>query len=359
MLGMAGVAGGPLRAGGTARLLNNGDQFFPALYEALKGRPAEHQLRRLHLGEGQGRATRSSPSSSSARGPGCRCASSSTAWADCSAPDEDIERLEDGGREGQDVPRRAPGQAHALPQAQPPAGHRRRRQRRLHRRAWPSATSGWATPPTEKQWRDSMVQVTGPLATTLQSAFVDNWAHVADDDDTGGEILLGPAFFPEFPAPVPGPGEAVALHTGIAAPPPARTIPCGSFTSRRSPPRARSSTSPTRTSCPTRRSARRWSSARSRGSTSASSCPARRRTPSPSARPATSYFEELLEAGVKIYEYQPTMMHAKTVVVDGKFSVVGLQQHGRPLQGAEPGERARHPRRRLRARRWKRRSSTT
>jgi cardiolipin synthase len=35
------------------------------------------------------------------------------------------------------------------------------------------------------------------------------------------------------------------------------------------------------------------------------------------------YFEQLLEAGVKIYEYQPTMMHAKTVVVDGKFSVVG------------------------------------
>jgi cardiolipin synthase len=35
------------------------------------------------------------------------------------------------------------------------------------------------------------------------------------------------------------------------------------------------------------------------------------------------YFEELLAAGVKIYEYQPTMMHAKTVVVDGAFSVVG------------------------------------
>src|SRR5688572_4365645 len=36
MLGLSGVAGGPLRAGGTARLLDNGDQFFPALYEALK-----------------------------------------------------------------------------------------------------------------------------------------------------------------------------------------------------------------------------------------------------------------------------------------------------------------------------------
>jgi cardiolipin synthase len=35
------------------------------------------------------------------------------------------------------------------------------------------------------------------------------------------------------------------------------------------------------------------------------------------------YFEELLTAGVKLYEYQPTMMHAKQMVVDGAWSVVG------------------------------------
>ena len=35
------------------------------------------------------------------------------------------------------------------------------------------------------------------------------------------------------------------------------------------------------------------------------------------------YFEDLLAAGVKIYEYQPTMMHSKYIVVDGKWSVVG------------------------------------
>ena len=34
-------------------------------------------------------------------------------------------------------------------------------------------------------------------------------------------------------------------------------------------------------------------------------------------------YEELMEAGVRMYEYRNTMMHAKTVVVDGKFSVVG------------------------------------
>jgi cardiolipin synthase A/B len=36
-----------------------------------------------------------------------------------------------------------------------------------------------------------------------------------------------------------------------------------------------------------------------------------------------SYYEELLEAGIRIYEYQPTMIHQKLVVVDGKWSVVG------------------------------------
>jgi cardiolipin synthase A/B len=34
-------------------------------------------------------------------------------------------------------------------------------------------------------------------------------------------------------------------------------------------------------------------------------------------------YEELLEAGVEIHEYQPTMLHAKTLVVDGCWSSVG------------------------------------
>ena len=34
-------------------------------------------------------------------------------------------------------------------------------------------------------------------------------------------------------------------------------------------------------------------------------------------------YEELLEAGVRIYEYRETMMHAKTLVVDGQWSAAG------------------------------------
>jgi cardiolipin synthase len=38
---------------------------------------------------------------------------------------------------------------------------------------------------------------------------------------------------------------------------------------------------------------------------------------------ARSYYDELLRHGVHVYEYLPTMLHAKTLVVDGFFAAVG------------------------------------
>ena len=35
------------------------------------------------------------------------------------------------------------------------------------------------------------------------------------------------------------------------------------------------------------------------------------------------HYEELLRAGVRVYEYQPTMLHSKTIVVDGIWSTIG------------------------------------
>jgi cardiolipin synthase len=35
------------------------------------------------------------------------------------------------------------------------------------------------------------------------------------------------------------------------------------------------------------------------------------------------HYELLLRRGIRIFEYQPTMMHAKTMVVDGIWSTVG------------------------------------
>lgn len=36
-----------------------------------------------------------------------------------------------------------------------------------------------------------------------------------------------------------------------------------------------------------------------------------------------SYYTELLKAGVKVYEYQPSRIHAKIMIVDNKWSVIG------------------------------------
>ncbi|MCE9548144.1 MAG: cardiolipin synthase [Planctomycetia bacterium] len=38
---------------------------------------------------------------------------------------------------------------------------------------------------------------------------------------------------------------------------------------------------------------------------------------------ARTYFAPLLQSGVRIYEYQPSMLHAKTMVVDGEWGIVG------------------------------------
>jgi len=36
-----------------------------------------------------------------------------------------------------------------------------------------------------------------------------------------------------------------------------------------------------------------------------------------------AYFEELLEAGVRIYAYQPGLLHAKTITVDDSIAFMG------------------------------------
>ena len=38
---------------------------------------------------------------------------------------------------------------------------------------------------------------------------------------------------------------------------------------------------------------------------------------------AQALYHDLLDVGVELYEYQPTMIHAKATVVDGKWSIIG------------------------------------
>jgi cardiolipin synthase A/B len=166
----------------------------------------------------------------------------------------------------------------------------------------------------EEQWRESNVRFEGPAVMQLQAAFSAAWAEAT------GELLTGDLYFPPSTfSSAPG-----SIHAGLLF------------------------TSPTTGSTPAERflalsiaSARKrlWitnsyfvpdddfrtllKNAVKRG-VDVRVLTVNKNTDVKTTWYAGRYrYEELLGAGVKIYEYQPTMMHAKTIVVDGTWGSIG------------------------------------
>ncbi|HET8625202.1 MAG TPA: phospholipase D-like domain-containing protein [Gemmatimonadales bacterium] len=172
---------------------------------------------------------------------------------------------------------------------------------------------------SKEEWRDSMTRLTGALAHGVQTAFGENWVYRT------GEILTGEPFFPPMPGDAPDtknvPHEpcAIALVSSPAdMAQPIRVLLWLSFTCAKK--RLWISSS---YFVPERR-LRDAIAERARAGVDV-----RLLVPGPAtdAKPVRmagrSHYEELLEAGVRIFEYQPGMMHAKTVVADGLWTLVG------------------------------------
>ena len=322
MVGLAGIAGGPLRSGGTAKLLNNGDEFYPALYEACRNAKQSINFSAYIWEDSQPGNELVAIFTERARA-GVQVRVLLDGLGGLHAPDEKMQQIQDAG-----------GKVKVFRSAR--LGRLSRFHKRNHRRAIvidgsTAFTGGMAVADQwvghaqdPEHWRDSMTMVTGPLAATVQSAFVDNWAHVPDDDgDDSGEILVGPAFFPEFPTPAAAAGEPIAVHTGLAASPssenhPIRLLFLQTFSAARQKLYiANSYFVPDET---IRKAVMERAKA---GVDVRILLPGENTDAKPIRQTSHMYYEELMSAGVKIYEYQPTMMHAKTVMVDGLFSVVG------------------------------------
>ncbi len=172
----------------------------------------------------------------------------------------------------------------------------------------------WIGDGRTRGWRDTNVRFRGPAVMHLQATFAAGWAEAT------GALLLGEMFFPheEFDIEV-GEYYAGVLHM-------APTI--GSTAAERflaaSIAGARKSLYVTAAYfVPDDDFRRMLKSAVQRG-VDVRVLAASEKTDVPVTRYAgRSNFEELLESGVKIYEYQPSMVHAKTMVIDGIFSTVG------------------------------------
>ena len=163
------------------------------------------------------------------------------------------------------------------------------------------------------QWRESNVRFQGRTVAGLQAAFAAGWA------ETTGELLTGDLFFPPISVDNEGTVNAGLMHSlpTIGSTTAERFLALTIAGSRKTLYISNSYFVPNVDFC------QLLVDAAKRG-VDVRILTVGEKTDVKSAWYAgRALYEGLLEGGVKIYEYRPTMMHSKTIVVDGLFTAVG------------------------------------
>jgi cardiolipin synthase len=161
------------------------------------------------------------------------------------------------------------------------------------------------------EWRDSMTRVTGPMVSGIQSAFAGNWVYCT------GEIIAGPRFFPRLDG-GSGPCGLSVVSSPNDALQPIRLLFWISFTNAR-----RRLWICSSYFIPDRRLRDAVIDRARSGVDVRILVPGNQTDAVPVQAAGRSYYEELLASGVRIFEYEPAMMHAKTVTIDGAWSIIG------------------------------------
>jgi cardiolipin synthase len=310
----AGLVNGTLQKGGSARLLNNGDEIFPALLADIGS--ARHSIHWLaYIWE-----------------PG-RCSDEVfAALTERARAGVEVRVLLDGvggmrcPKEGREELKKAGGQVAVFRPLR--FGKLTRVYRRNHRRAIVidgavGYTGGVAVGDkwlgdarNPGEWRDTMTRVTGCLASDLQSLFAEDWAAVT------GEILVGAGYYPDHEEP-PADGRPVLRHMTVASSPGSEQHPMRFFFVLTFLAARRKLYIASPYFVPDRHTREAVARLAREGVDVRILLPNHHTDAKPIRQASHSYYDELLSAGVRIWEYQPTMMHSKLTVVDGCWSVVG------------------------------------
>ena len=173
----------------------------------------------------------------------------------------------------------------------------------------------WARPmgKDRERWRDTMVRVEGPAVTGLQSVFSENWL------EASGELLKGPDVF-FFPPPAGG-SRVLLIRS---SPTTGRSTPARVLFQTLLAAAKRTIHITTPYFLPDRSLRDEIVRAIKKRGVHVQII-----TPGPGTdhmltrRSSRRLFGPLLEAGAQIYEYEPSMIHAKILVVDSQWSVVG------------------------------------
>jgi cardiolipin synthase len=166
---------------------------------------------------------------------------------------------------------------------------------------------------TEGHWRESNVRFEGPTVAALQAAFAAGWAEAT------GELLTGDLFFPPPAFQRVGNVKAGLMHTipAIGSTPAERFLALSIAGARQKLYVANSYFVPDE-------NFRQLLIAAARRGVDVRILTVGSETDVKTTWYAgRAYYDELIRGGVRIYEYQPSMMHAKSIVVDGVWSSVG------------------------------------
>jgi cardiolipin synthase len=171
----------------------------------------------------------------------------------------------------------------------------------------------WAEkqPGQKRPWRDTMARIEGPVVAALQGVAAENWLECC------GEILTGSEYFPDLHA--NGPTTAFVVKSSPADRATASRVAfqllmegadqhlhiCTPYF------------------LPDRALRRALVSIARRGVPVSILVPGRRTDQKWVRLASRRMWGQLLESGIRIHEYEPSMLHAKVLVVDGIWAVIG------------------------------------
>jgi cardiolipin synthase len=305
---LAKLSGHPLTTGDRYAVLTNGDETFPAMLAAIDA--AKHRVAfegYVYASDSDiGRRFTAAFESAARRGVEVRLVFDSIG---AKVSTDDIERLE---RAGCQIGWFNPVRSRAIEEVN----------YRTHRKALIidgevayvggiGIDDAWARDTREgPTWRDTHVEIKGPAATDVEAAFNENWI------ETGG--IVEPDLLLHDPRPRGAASSIVIWSSAEGGTNALKLVYLLSLAAART---SIDIQSPYLVTDATTQ----WSlrEARRRGVRVRMLVEGDITDEKPVKFASRAQYEQLMEQGIEIYEYQPAMMHAKVVVIDGILSVVG------------------------------------
>lgn len=162
----------------------------------------------------------------------------------------------------------------------------------------------------KNHWRDAQIRIEGPLVASLQAAFQEHWIK------TFHEALSGAGQFPPLDSAGDLKAQVVTSRSFSMAPVP--LLQAVAFTA------ATKRIWITNAYCtPTADQVEQLVKAKDRQVDVRILLPGPNNDQPMTKSAGRAAYGKMLEGGVKIFEYQPTMMHEKSMVIDGMFSMFG------------------------------------